>query len=517
MNKIRVFLLITILVVGGFSILVFSKDRPAPLARVWPIKNWTPSTLEEQGMDTTKLDAMTSWVVDSGVDVDSVLIVRHGYMVYERYFNPKYGVNSTHVLQSVSKSFTSAIVGVAVDRGLIHLDDKVLDYFPELTIQNRDPWKDAMTVRDLLTMTGGLQWDEWSMSYENPMNDLSLMRMSPNPYQYLLDRPMVDKPGEKWVYNTGITNLLSDIVRRATGSDFLEYGVENIFQPLNITRYCWFTDEGGTLPGREWALPDHEGHGEVRLPLPQQRHLEREAILSHKWVSESVRPISEPDPGEGYGYQWWSFPDLGVYYACGRHEQSIYVSPKMDLVVAITGNVTDGHAKLYSVDNTILNRYVLPACANYSHTTLTYQRNNITVTYPAGAFIHESENGSMHQIIETSSNEYNILSFGKIATHETELSQEMIEVVFKTAKVAENQSDYVLGNLTSTSSGDHKATLQPFTLTVSGSPVEGVIGYWYCPETGRHFFMLHLMIDEKLVEERVKDDFEHYFVNLTCH
>ena len=491
------------LIVGGFSFLVFSKETPAHLARVWPIKDWATSTPGEQGMDPTKLDAMSRWVEDSGVDVDSVLIIRHGYIVYERYFNPKYGVNSTHVLHSVSKSFTSAIVGVAVDRGLIHLDDKVLDYFSEMTIQNRDPRKEAITVRDLLTMTTGLQWDEWSFDYESPLNDLSLMRASPNPYQYLLDRPMMARPGEKWVYNTGITDLLSEIVRMATGSDFLEYGVENIFQPLNITRYCWFTDEGGRYLGGSGLCLTTRDMAKFGYLYLNNGTWNGKAILSHKWVSESVRPISEPDPVEGYGYQWWSFPDLGVYYACGRHEQSIYVSPKMDLVVAITGNVTDEHAKLYSVDNTILNRYILPACASYSHTTLTYQRNNITVTYPAGAFIHESENGSMHQIIETSSNECNILSFGKIGTYETELSQEMIEVVFKNAKVAENQSDYVLGNLTS-SSGDHKATLQPFTLTVSGSPVEGVIGYWYCPKTGRHFFMLHLMIDEKLGEERVK-------------
>lgn len=100
---------------------------------------------------------MTSWVEDSGVEVNSVLVIRHGFMVYERYFNPSYGVNSTHILYSVSKSFTSAIVGVAINRGLIHLDDKVLDYFPEMTIQNRDPWKEEMTIRDLLTMTAGLQ------------------------------------------------------------------------------------------------------------------------------------------------------------------------------------------------------------------------------------------------------------------------------------------------------------------------------------------------------------------------
>lgn len=177
-------------------------------------------------MNSTKLNAMTEWVENSKVQIDSVLIIRHGYLIYESNFNPDYGVNTIHILHSVSKSFTSAIIGVAIDKGLISLDDKVVDFFPERTIQNLDSRKQAMTIEHLLTMTAGFQWDEWSWSYDDPRNDLHQMRSASDPYQFLLDKPMAAQPGEQWVYNTGCTDLLTEILRKATGSNILDYGRE---------------------------------------------------------------------------------------------------------------------------------------------------------------------------------------------------------------------------------------------------------------------------------------------------
>ena len=507
-----------IFVFAGLIFIFFSSiQTPASHERVWPSSEWLTSSPESQGMSSAKLDAMTRWVEDNGVKIDSVLVTRHGYIVYEMYFNPSYGVNSTHLLHSVSKSVTSAIVGVAVDRGLIHLDDKVLDYFPEMTIQNRGQWKEEITIKDLLTMTAGLQWDEWSTSYDSPLNDLYKMRTSINPYQYLLDKPMEAMPGEKWVYNTGISDLLTEIVKRATGSNFLDYGVQNIFSPLKISRCFWETDYYGRYLGGSTLSLTTRDMAKFGYLFLNNGTWDGKTILSPGWVSESLRPVACPNISSGYGYQWWSYPELGVYYASGRHEQGIYISPELDLVVAITGSVSDDSASVYSPNNMLLNRYILPACRDFSPKTLTYSKNNITLTYPAGTVIREVENGSIHEVLTFISNECKIIVFGNLPNFENELRQEEILFLFKELKLNENQSDYFFGNLASIDSSDRKVMVQSFNATISGTRVEAINGYWYCDETHRHFILMYVKIDEILGEKQMINGFKSFLANIICH
>jgi len=242
-----------------------------------------------------------------------------------------------------------------------------------------------------------------------------------------------------------------------------------------------------------------------------------DTMLSSQWVWESLSPVASPNTGSGYGYQWWSFPELGVYYASGRHEQSIYTSPELDLVIAITGSVPDEKASIYSPDNTLLNRYILPACKDFSLKTLTYSKNNISLTYPAGTVIREVENRSICEVMSFVANECKILVFGKLPNFENELRQEEILPIFKDMKLNENLSNYTFGNLTSIDFSDGKVMLQPFIATISESRVEGVNGYWYCTETHRHFFLIYVKIDEILGEKQIIDGFKSFLDNVICH
>jgi hypothetical protein len=326
---------------------------------------------------------------------------------------------------------------------------------------------------------------------------------------------MVAEPGEKWVYNTGITDLLTEIVRRATGSDFLSYGVKNIFRPLNITRYHWFTDAGGRyLGGSDLYLTTRDMAKLGYLYLNKGTWNGR-VVLSPGWVSESVSPIYDTGTGSGYGYQWWSYPELGIYYASGRHEQNIYVVPKLDLVVAITADISDEHSRIYPVNIKLLMNYILPSCQDLTQERLTYSKDNVTINYPTGSYIIEADKGSLHRVLGFYSNEYFLLIYGGVPGSERELSMEEISLFFR--QMFENVTDYSVGDYFTSNLGGHTVTLQPFNMTLSEVPIEGINSYWYCSETGRHFCLLYYKAEETLGSDSIMDGFRSYRDYITCH
>ena len=205
--------------------------------------------------------------------IDAFLVARHGKMVFEQYYehdypsiyrqeaatpgalvvndpsgpynyfnpwwHPYYRNTTLHSMQSVTKSVASALVGVAIYRGEFpDLDTPVLEFFDEATVQNVDGRKRAMTLRDLLTMTDGLLWDE-NLPYNDFDNSFAVMAKAHNWVQYTLDLPMGSDPGTGLNYNSGATLILGHIFRLATGIDIEEYAVEHLFTPLGIEDYFW--------------------------------------------------------------------------------------------------------------------------------------------------------------------------------------------------------------------------------------------------------------------------------------
>ncbi|MFX1476429.1 MAG: serine hydrolase domain-containing protein, partial [Promethearchaeota archaeon] len=154
----------------------------------WPTTGWRTSTPEMQGMNSSRLQEMKDYLEAQALDLHSVLVTRNGYIVYEDYPSPDYDVDDIHILHSVTKSFTSCLIGIAIDEGYIgSIYDTVLSYFPDRTIQNLNAYKQAMTIRHLLTMTAGYNWDEWTYPYTDPRNDLHQMIVSGDCTQFMLD------------------------------------------------------------------------------------------------------------------------------------------------------------------------------------------------------------------------------------------------------------------------------------------------------------------------------------------
>ncbi|MFW9831222.1 MAG: serine hydrolase domain-containing protein, partial [Candidatus Thorarchaeota archaeon] len=205
----------------------------------WPTTDWQTATPESQGMTSWWLHQMEVYLqqVSWAFALRSILIVRHGYLVYENYQGIPDRVNDTNNIYSCTKSVTSCLIGIATSQGYLDINDHVVDFFSDLTIDNLDSRKQAITIAHLLSMTSGLPWDEWSYPYGNPNNDWDQMTSSSNWVQFVLDRPMDYTPGTHWIYNTGGSHLLSAILARATNISTLTFAETNLFSPLGIQNF----------------------------------------------------------------------------------------------------------------------------------------------------------------------------------------------------------------------------------------------------------------------------------------
>ncbi|MBN1813270.1 MAG: serine hydrolase [Anaerolineae bacterium] len=303
----------------------------------WPTDGWRTSTPEEQDMDPALLAQMFGAIDDRSLDVHGVVIVRNGTIVAERYYAP-FQQDTRHVLYSVTKSFTSALVGIAIGEGYIDgVDQPVLDFFPERTFANIDRRKEAMTLEHLLTMTAGLDWEEGMPAY-------TAMYQSGDWVGCVLDAPMVTEPGEQFVYCSGCSHVLSAIVQETTGMSTLEYALSRLFRPLGIATVSWESDDDGIRIGG-WGLNltprDMAKFGYLYL---NDGVWDGQQVVPAEWVRTSVEKHVETDDDLGYGYQWWTYPSLDAYAAIGRDAQLIFVIPDQDVVAVFTAELDDADA-----------------------------------------------------------------------------------------------------------------------------------------------------------------------------
>jgi CubicO group peptidase (beta-lactamase class C family) len=312
----------------------------------WPTGGWRYSTPQEHGMSNDTLNEMMDTIEENDYPIYSVLVIKDGYAVFEEYPQEYYPASYLKLLHSVTKSFTSTLIGIAIEQDFISgVNETVLSFFPEYDIENPSSRKDSMTIEDLLTMTAGLDWPEWSFPYEfGSGNPLMEMMESPDSVQYVLDRPMSDDPGEHWAYNGGASVLLGAIVQQVSNQSTSSFAQEYLFEPLGFGPWVW-----DVLPGG-WC----NAHGGLRLATRDLAKLgflylnngtwNDTQILSSDYVSNATEPIALANPlgaDFGYGWHWWTRSDLGVYFAYGRHGQKIMVAPEYDLIVVFTANVPD--------------------------------------------------------------------------------------------------------------------------------------------------------------------------------
>ena len=302
----------------------------------WPTQEWLTSTPEEQGMDSS---ALARLVTDGeSQSFDSLLIVRHGRIVAEAYYEP-YTADTPHQIHSSTKAIISTLIGMLYKDGVLdRLDHPVLDFFADHSVANVDDRKKAITIQSLLDMTSGFDWDQGiEDGKEQTLLDMTL---SPNWTQFILDRPMAHGPGEVCNYADANPNLASAIITRLTGNLAEDYARKKLFSPLGITDWHWDRDPQGLTMGA-WTLTmlprDMAKIGYLYL-----RHGEWDGrqLLTSGWAEvlnhATVNMHASFDPGLRYSNFFWVFPEHHVYMAVGWHGQLIAVFPDVDVVAIVT-------------------------------------------------------------------------------------------------------------------------------------------------------------------------------------
>ncbi|MFW2388301.1 MAG: serine hydrolase domain-containing protein [Polyangiales bacterium] len=311
-----------------------------------PLGDWPTAAPEEQGFDSAELAEIIEQIKKLNLPIDSLQLVRNGVLVLDAYFYPYLG-DRTHDLASVTKSVTSTLVGISVDQGRLALDQGMIESFPELVPVPPADERAEITVRDLITMTSGL--DCGRTPGEPELNE---MRGTDHYARYALNLPLAVTPGTEFAYCSPGSHLMSAMVAKASEASPLEFAKENLFDPLGITEVAWPMDPQGVNHGWGDLQLHPRDMARIGLLFLNQGSWNGVQVVSKAWVDEATRShvIADPD-GTGYGYQWWVLAGAfeGVYEARGRSGQAIIVWPDKDIVAVFTGRGLDVRGEIAPV------------------------------------------------------------------------------------------------------------------------------------------------------------------------
>jgi len=355
------------------GLVCFTLPASGEISASWPTAGWPESNPAAQGMSAAVLERLDAeFAAGKHGYIDGMLVIRNGRIVYERsypqdydaafraqadqhrgpynYFDPDwhpyYKRSALHTLQSVSKSVTATLLGIAIGDGKISGPDvKVAPYFDDYPNADSDPRRAAMTLRDLMTMTAGIQWDEETYDYTDARNSCAAMEASPNWTGYVLAQPMATKPGSTYVYSSGVTMLLDHILYRATGQHALAYAEKHLFAPLGIRDYYWKQTPAGETDAEGGLYLRARDLAKLGFLYSRDGVWEGRRILPEGWVDAVREPRVVPGPDAGawrYGYQWWLVPYAGgaqkyALTGLGYGGQQLLVVPEYELIAVFTG------------------------------------------------------------------------------------------------------------------------------------------------------------------------------------
>jgi CubicO group peptidase (beta-lactamase class C family) len=353
---------------------------PAPLA-----DGWTVAAPAERAFD---VDAFCRTLAQQHADANlhGIVVEQRGRLQFEAYFdgwdNPdgawvprraSFSPDELHDMRSVTKSITSLLVGVALEKGLLKdITTPAINFFPEHAALKTEA-RSRITLAHLLTMTAGLDWDE-SGSYARLGNSATQMKYSSDPDRYVLERDVVEPPGARFVYSSGATTLLGEVLARSTGMPLERFADEALFRPLGIVQTQWRRDR------RDRVTP----HGGLRLRprdlakigrmVLDQGRWNGQQIVPARWIEESFRPRVPTGGTLQYGYQWWigeARNRAGTFKwiaAMGNGGQRLFLVPELDVVVVITAGQYDKPDESWRAPLSVFHRVVAELAAKRAAT-----------------------------------------------------------------------------------------------------------------------------------------------------
>jgi len=379
-------LCLTILGCGGGGGGGGETGTPAPpWSYTTPLANgdgWEVASLVDEGMDETRITTMVQRI-HSGIffGIDSVAIIHNNKLVlfeqvrtdidqFDSWINNQDPYR--HVLHSTSKSFTSALIGIAIDQGHIASTQvQFYDLFNYGAYRNWDPRKADMTLEDALTMRLGLEWDEWSLPYTNPNNDLVFLENNNTDWsKALLDLPMAFDPGTVFVYNTAATIAIGQALENATGIPMADFANQYLFYPMDITTAEWGRTPTGLPNGGSGLFLLTRDLAKFGQLFIDDGNWQGQQLISPAWIADSVVRRVDLSASftysDGYGFQWWmnnfthNGQDVEAYVTAGYGGQYMFCIPNLNLIVAFTGHNydnSDGVRNLF----TMMQDFILPS------------------------------------------------------------------------------------------------------------------------------------------------------------
>jgi CubicO group peptidase (beta-lactamase class C family) len=394
MRVARVVLLCTLATPIAWSRAQGQRRSNASSEAPWPTNGWAVSTAGAQGLNPSPLLALDSSIRRGTYGyLDRLVVIRNGYVVQnERYaqdyrsisrgrtgplgcgvdacangafqhefnyyhpdWHPYYQGKDVHTLQSVTKSVASTLIGIAIERGEIAgTDVPLLSFFEDRDLSRVDDRLHDATLEDLLTMRTGIEWHETDRPIDETNTTLRLER-SRDWIEFTLAQPMDARPGEKWVYNSGTSHLMSGIIRKATGRFADAYAELYLFRPLGIREYHWKKTPAG-YPDTEGGLYlEAEQLAKIGYLFLHGGTWDGRRIVSQDWVRTATgRIVNRVNQAEwGYGYQWWRLDrdDVVVWAGLGFGGQFLFVIPDYQLIGVVNSwNVFGGNYSSIQTD-----------------------------------------------------------------------------------------------------------------------------------------------------------------------
>jgi len=388
-----------------FLLLLFILAATDSFAQIDPAYHYKPpvqlndglktASLSEVDIDSNKIIALTNNILlGKYINIHSLLILRSNKLVYENYFagndsmivfgavdrplvrhglNNSFGnpIDSLHDVRSISKSIVSACMGIAISQGKIKsVDESIWNYFPEYTDLDTG-LTSTITIRNLLTMTSGLDLNE-KVAYGDPANTERQMNRSPDPIRYILSRQIINAPGTKWNYSGGCTELLAAIIQKASGLEIDEYAKEYLFTPLGITNFNWIrlpstSIRKGTSSAAAGLRLSSRDMVKIGILYTNNGKWKNKQVISSEWIQQTLKfHFLTDSPDTHYGYQFWG-ADVTInnspakaFAAMGNGGQFILVIPSLDVtIVATAGNY--GNAQLNWQPYEMIAKEIYPA------------------------------------------------------------------------------------------------------------------------------------------------------------
>ena len=318
----------------------------------WPTKGWQAASAESQGMDTNLLVKMLDTIWETDINIHSIMIVRYGYKIMDAYSYPL-TAEDMHPIYSITKSVTSSLIGIAIDKGYIkNVKQPVLDFFPNQVPKDIDDRKKAITIEHLLSMSSGLDCRD---SYNHYWAGLTQLESSSDWAQFVIGLPMAETPGTHFNYCNGGTFLLSAILQKQTGMNSLLFAEKYLFGPLGISGMDWPSNPRGISIGYGGLHMRPQDMAKIGYLYLKNGLWEDRQIISSQWIKDSTHKHIATAESFGYGYQWWT-SESHQYHAMGYGGQYIFAVPDHDIVAVFTGYLD---RKDWNIPKTLLHSYII--------------------------------------------------------------------------------------------------------------------------------------------------------------